>query len=179
MQPAITNQYPNKYESRVKLKDGSEVFIRPIMATDRHLIVDLFNKMSPQSIYSRFLSRLTVLSENMINQLINVDYHTNLALVAVVKENGKDAIIGVGRYGYEPDDCSIELAVAVRDDWQQAGLGKLMLIKVVSIAKEHGISKFTGMIDPQNDVIQKLLIKLGYKVKYSLESGFYKVAIFV
>ena len=51
--------------------------------------------------------------------------------------------------------------------------------KVLHFAKEHGISNFTGMIDPQNDVIQKLLIKLGYKVKYSLESGFYKVAIFV
>jgi hypothetical protein len=49
----------------------------------------------------------------------------------------------------------------------------------VSIAKEHGITNFIGMTDPQNSVMQKLLPKLGYRVKYFMKNGFYKVEITV
>ena len=168
MQPVSSNIYFNQYESLLKLKNGEEIFLRPIMDSDRHLLVDLFNRMSPQSVHLRFLRHLNTLPEKMINQLITIDYHANFALVAVVMENGKDAVIAVGRYGYDPDEDGTDLAIAVRDDWQQKGLGKIMLLKVVNIAKSHGITKFTGMMDPQNNVIQKLLVKLGYKVKYSM-----------
>lgn len=169
--------YHKKYESILKLKNGKEVFLRPIMDSDRHHILDLFNRMSRQSIYLRFLRRLSDLPENLLDKLINIDYHSNFALVAIARENAKDTIVAVGRYGKDPDEGDTELAVAVRDDWQHAGLGKYMLSKVVDIAKEQGISHFTGIMDPHNNVIQNLLLKLGYKVKYSMESGFYQVKI--
>ncbi len=167
----------NQYEELLKLKNGEELFLRPIKNSDRELLMDLFNRMSPQSVSLRFLRRLNTLPENIINQLLTIDYHSNFALVAVAKENEKKAIISVARYGYEPDERATDLAVAVRDDWQQAGLGRIMLSKVVDIAKEHGIAQFTGMMDPKNYVIQRLLTKLGYKVKYSMDSGFYRVEI--
>jgi acetyltransferase len=166
-----------KYESLLKLKNGKKIFLRPIMDSDRHLLVDLFSRMSPQSIYLRFLRRLDALPKNMINRLLTIDYHTNFALVAVANENKADGIISVARYGNDPDEDGTELAVAVRDDWQHAGLGKIMLSHVINIAKDNGITNFTGIMDPQNSAIQKLLGKLGYEVKYSMESGFYQVEI--
>ncbi|QTA91265.1 GNAT family N-acetyltransferase [Desulfonema magnum] len=176
---ALTHQYPSQYESHIKLNNGEDVFLRPIAKSDRYLIVDLFNKMSPQSVYLRFLHRFKTLPESMINRLIDINYHTNFALAATVRENGKDAIIAVGRYGYDHDEGIIDLAIAVRDDWQQIGLGETMLIKVINIAKDHGISHFTSMIAPENNVIKKLLRKLGHKVKYYFQNGFYKVEIVV
>lgn len=177
MQPGPSNPRLNQYEWLLTLKNGEKIFLRPIKDSDRYLLVDLFNKMSPQSVYLRFLRRLQALPENLIDQLITLDYHKNFALVAVARENEKDAIVSVGRYGYDPDEGGTELAVAVRDDWQKLGLGKIMLSKVVTIAGDHGITHFTGMMDPRNSVIRKLLVKLGYKVKYSMKSGFYKVDI--
>ncbi|ACN13511.1 conserved hypothetical protein [Desulforapulum autotrophicum HRM2] len=179
MQLNSSNLNLKQYESMLKLKNGQEIFLRPIMELDRHLLVDLFNRMSPQSVYLRFLRHLNSLPESIINRLINIDYHSNFALVAVLKKNKKDAIVSIGRYGYDPDEDGTELAVAVRDDWQQVGLGKKMLSKVVSIAIDHGITNFIGMMDPQNTAIQKLLVNLGYKVRYSMESGFYRVEITV
>ena len=153
------------------------MFLRPIRSSDGHLLVDLFNRMSAQSVYLRFLRRLDTLSENMIHQFLKINYHSDFALVAVVKEDEKDTIVAVGRYGYDPEEDSTDLAVAVRDDVQGEGLGELMLSKVVTIAKENGIARFTGIMDSRNKAIQKLLVKLGYKVSYSMESGFYKVVI--
>ena len=67
------------------------------------------------------------LPANMINRLANIHYHSNFALVAIAGENGKDTIAAVGRYGKGPDEGGTDFAVAVRDNWQQAGFGKSML----------------------------------------------------
>jgi GNAT superfamily N-acetyltransferase len=36
----------------------------------------------------------------------------------------------------------LELAVAVRDDWQGNGLGSILLIRVIKVGREHGYSRF-------------------------------------
>ncbi|MFZ2444962.1 MAG: GNAT family N-acetyltransferase [Syntrophobacteraceae bacterium] len=171
--------YPHQYESRIALKNGAGVFLRPILRTDGNLLVDLFNKMSPQALYSRFLRRLDALPEDMIYRFTHIDYVGDFALAAVIEEDGKDAIIAVGRYAYEPDDDITDLAVAVRDDWQHLGLGKALLARVVDIGKEHGILRFGSMMDPRNNVLRRILFELGYEMKYSLRSGFFQVEILV
>jgi acetyltransferase len=178
--PATSHEgYPSQYETRLTLKNEREVFLRPILQTDEQLLVDLFNKISPQSLYMRFLRQLHALPEGMLHHFTRINYDSEFALVAVIKEDGNDAIVAVARYAYDPQDNITDLAVAVRDDWQHFGLGKTILEKIVTIGKEHGISRFGGMMDPQNTVIGQTLRELGYEVKYSLRSGFYQVEILV
>lgn len=169
--------YPRQYESRLNLKDGKEVFIRPVLCTDGPLLVDLFNRMTPQSIYLRFLWRLPALPEDMLHRFTHVDYKTEFALVAVVEEEGKKAVIAVARYSFERDENTTDLAVAVRDDWQGRGLGKPMLAKLVEIGKEQGISRFSSMMAPENNAIRKILCGLGYDVRLSRRSGYLHVEI--
>ncbi|MBN2515254.1 MAG: GNAT family N-acetyltransferase [Deltaproteobacteria bacterium] len=171
--------YPSQYESRLTLKNGSEVFLRPILNTDGPLLVELFNMLSPQSVYFRFLSSLKALSEALLYQFTNINYDSAFALVAVVKEDGKNVIIAVGRYAFDPQDNVTDLAVAVRDDWQHLGLGKSLLQKIITIGKEHGISRFVCTIHPQNDAIKQTFKTLGYEVKYSLRGAYNLVEIFV
>ena len=168
---------PPQYENWLTLKNGSKVFIRPILHTDELLLVDLFNKISPQSRYMRFLRHLHALPKEMLHHFTHINYHSDFALVAVITESGKDAIIAVGRYAYDSHENITDLAVAVRDDWQHLGLGKSLLVKTISIGKEHGISRFVSMMDPQNNIIMQTLREIGYKVRYSLRSGFFQVEI--
>jgi len=179
MPTTVTEGYPPQYESWLTLKNGREVFLRPILRTDEHLIVDLFNKMSPQSVYLRFLRNLHALPEDMIYRFTHINYDSEFALVAMIKEDGKDAIIAVGRYAYDPHEDVTDFGVAVRDDWQHLGLGKPLLVKIFDIGKEHGISHFVTMMDPQNNIMRQILLELGYDVKYSLRSGFFQVEIVV
>lgn len=168
---------PTQYESRAMLKNGEEVVIRPVWPTDEQLIVDFFNRLSPHSINLRFLRRLDVLPRELLHRFTHVDYNHEFALAGIVEEEGKHAIIATARYLYMPEDNLTELAVAVRDDWQHYGLGKLILQNVVEIGKENGISRFGGMIDPQNKIIMKILTDLGYEVKYFFRSGVFQVEI--
>lgn len=167
----IQYKYPFQYERCLTLKDGRKVFIRPILASDRDLLIDLFNKLSLESRYLRFLRYMDSLPDYLLDRLTQVNYDTEFALVAVIKENGKDAIIGVGRYAYDPNQAQTDLAVAVRDDWHNLGLGKYLLEKTISIGKEKGIYRFFSVLDPRNNLIRHLAAKLGYKVKYFIRGG--------
>lgn len=171
--------YPTQYESWFTLKDGREVFIRPILQTDENLIVDLFKKLSPHSIYLRFLGQLHDLPRDLLYQFTHINYHSDFALAGIIKEENQDAIVGTARYAYSSPDNHTELAVTVRDDWQHFGLGKSLLQRIVAIGKEHGIYCFGGMINPQNKIMMQMLAELGYKVEYSLRNGVFQVMIFV
>jgi acetyltransferase len=179
MSTAQSENDSRQYESRHALKNGSEVFFRPVLQTDGPLLVDLFNKMSPQQIYMRFLRNLHALPEEMVRRFTRIDCQNEFALVAVIQEDGRDAIIAVGRYARDGHEDLPELAVAVRDDWQRLGLGKSLLAKVVDIAGEHGFSRFSGMMSAQNDAMRRILSELGYETRYALQSGFYQLEIAV
>jgi acetyltransferase len=173
----LNNFYPAQYESRLKLDNEKEVFLRPIMPTDEILLIDLFNKLSSDSLYLRFLRPLNAIPKDMLFHLTHMDYHHSFALVAVVREDGKDSIIAVARYGYDPEEDVTDFAIAVRDDWQQQGLGKSLLLKILAIGREHGISHFVSIIDSTNKIIKQLLRKLAYPVKYSYGNGSTQVEI--
>ncbi|HLZ18955.1 MAG TPA: GNAT family N-acetyltransferase [Smithellaceae bacterium] len=161
----------SRYESWFMLKDGRKVFLRPVLPTDEYLILDLFNKLHLDAIYMRFLTHLKTLPEDLLFQLTHIDYNKNFALVALNREDGKESAIAVSRYGHDPENDVTDLAVTVREDWQRNGLGKALLSKIMSIGREHGISRFVSMLDPMNDVIKHILRETGYKVKYTHKDG--------
>ncbi len=165
--------------NRLTLKNGKEVFLRPILQTDGPLIIDLFSKLSPQSIYLRFLRHLHSLPEEMLYHFTHIDPEKEFALAAAIKEDGKEIIIAVGRYAYDPGEDITDLAVAVRDDWQHVGLGKPLLATIINIGRSHGISHFVSMMDPQNRIIKQIISELGCEVKYYPRDGHLQVEIFV
>lgn len=175
----MNENYPTQYESGLTLTNGREVFLRPILQTDEHLIVDLFNKLNSDSIYLRFLRPINALPEDMLFQLTHINYTSNFALVAVIQEDGKDSIIAVARYGYDPKENVTDFAIVVRDDWQRYGLGKSLLLKIFTIGREQGISRFVSIIDSTNHTMKQLLRTLGYPVKYSYKSGATQVEVLV
>jgi acetyltransferase len=179
MSSTFNEGYPTQYESRLTLKNGRKVFLRPLLQTDENLIVDLFKKLSSDSIYLRFLRPLNALPEDLLFQLTHIDYNNKFALVAVIQEDGKDSIIAVARYGYDPEDDVTDFAIVVRDDWQHYGLGKSLLLKIFAIGKEHGISRFVSIIDSTNKIIKQILRELGYTVKYFYRKGSTQVEVLV
>ncbi|MEN6464459.1 MAG: GNAT family N-acetyltransferase [Syntrophaceae bacterium] len=169
--PDAPANYPSQYESRITLKGGREVFLRPVLETDAPLLVDLFNKLSPESRYLRFLRYMDSLPDHLLYRFTHVNYTSEFALMAVIQEDGRDAIIGVGRYAYDTNLEETDLAVAVRDDWQKFGLGKLLLEKTIAIGREHGVSRFVSVLDPRNNLIRHIIANMGYQVKYYVRGG--------
>lgn len=167
------------HEGRIGLKGGREVFLRPIRETDGDLIVALFNRFSPETVHFRFLARLSTLPEGMVHHFTHLDPGKEFALAALAEEDRSEVLISVARYAFDPRENLADLAIAVRDDWQNLGLGKALLSRLVAIAKGRGITRFRSMMDPLNRAMGKTLRDLGYQVSYSAKSGFYEVEILV
>ena len=125
----------------------------------------------------RFLSRFRSLPENLLYQLIHINYTSEFTIIGIVKEDDKDVIVAIARYGYFPDENYTDFAVAVRDDWQHLGIGTALLKKVFGIGKENGIFRFVGTIHPENKIMMQTLSKFTYEMKYSLRGGFVQVEI--
>lgn len=170
--------YPSRYETWVTLKDETKVFLRPVKITDGLLLLGLLKKLSPSSVYLRFLSSMPDLPENLLYRFTHVDYKRDFGLVALMNVGDSSTIIGVGRYAYNLERERPELAVVVRDDWQGKGLGSILLMKVITIGRENGFSCFEATIDPGNQIILNIFKRLGYDYKiYHKEQGVYHIEI--
>lgn len=116
--------------SETRTRDGHSVHVRPIQPTDEGLLQDLFYRSSDQTIYLRFFQNLKSLPHVRAQALIDVDYHDQLALVAVDHEKDREVVVAVGRYYLDPATGYADCAFMVRDDWQDRGIGRYLVTRL-------------------------------------------------
>jgi acetyltransferase len=162
----MNHRYPAEYEEWITPQDGSAIFLRPIKTSDGPLILDLFHKLSPETIYFRFLTHLDRMKPELLKHIVEIDYATHFTLVAEVENEEKESIIGSCRYITSMKMDHAELTIVLRDDWQRKGLGKIMAARVVDIARLKGISSIEIAFDYRNEGMKKLFSSLGYPVQY-------------
>lgn len=144
----------------IRLRDGSEVILRPLAPDDRDGIRRAFDRLSPESRYRRFFVSLRELSDGLLDVLTDVDHNVHEALVGVDPRSGE--IVGVARYVRMPEQPErAEASVAVVDDWQGRGLGRELLERLVSRAREMGVSRFVAFTQADNRRAVELLSHLG------------------
>ncbi len=137
----------------VELDDGSQVLVRPITPDDKDGLQDGLRRLSPQSRYLRFFSDVDSLSARELRYLTEIDYVDHFALVAVEHPppNDRPGGVAVGRYirlAGEPEVA--EAAVAVVDDWQGKGIGRLLTTRLAHVAAENGVRRFRVYVLPEN-----------------------------
>jgi acetyltransferase len=173
----LPDDYPYEYVEWITLKNGRRVLLRPIRPSDRRLLIDLFRRLSPQTIYRRFLSHVRELPEDWLDRFTLMNYKSDFALAATIEEDGEEHIISVCRYHYSIYTENTELAMVVRDDWQGLGLGKTIASRLFEIARKNDIHQFEGMLDPTNEAITKIFNSIGCKYTLTLRSGFFFILI--
>lgn len=135
---------------RVALGPGIEVLIRPIRATDKHLLSDGFNRLSPESRFQRFFAPVLKLNQSDLQYLTEVDHHNHEALVAIDPDEGD--LIGSARYVRTSPyrDRQAEVAIVIADNWRGKGLGKALLSRLSIRAREEGVTHFLAVILADN-----------------------------
>jgi RimJ/RimL family protein N-acetyltransferase len=141
-------------ESDCTLKDGASVHIRPIQPEDQQTLVEGFTRLSPLTVYQRFLSPLPELTPGMARHLSQVDYRRRLALIAETKTEP----VGVVRYEPTDDPGLAELGLVIVDTWQNRGLGRILLREILHAAEGNGIHRFCGSVLAENRRMLRLLV---------------------
>lgn len=144
------------------LRDGTPVLIRPLRAADRELETDFIRSLSLKSRRQRFLSDFKEPSEALIDQMMNVDYEKRMAFIALIHDNGKLREIGVSRYCATTDQKHCECAVTVADDWQNRGLGVLLMQHLIGEARKHDFKSMISVDAASNQAMRELAKYLGF-----------------
>jgi acetyltransferase len=174
----VISPYPSQYEFRITHEKVGELFIRPIKPEDAPLLVKLFESLSPQSILFRFFSPLKMLPHRMLARFTQIDYDREIALVALCGVEPNEKMLGVARVITDIYNRKhAEFSVIVGDLWQGKGIGAELLKRCLSISKERGIEKVTGIVLPENTQMLALGKKLGFSAKRVVGESDYKLEI--
>jgi acetyltransferase len=182
--------YPRELEERVTLKDGREMLIRPIRPEDAERERAFVSRLSPETLYFRFMMPVKELSTAMIERFTQIDYGRELALVGVsetqtVSQNGprlrdpidpETAIRGVARITptTHPDRC--EFAIVVEESMQGTGLARALMHRLIEAARARGYQSMEGAILRDNPRMLKFCEAMGFTIEASQDDPAERVA---
>jgi acetyltransferase len=167
----VISPYPEELESHETVKGNIRIFIRPVKPEDAPLFQELFNILSPTSIYYRFFTPIKMLKPEMLARFTQIDYDREIALVAIDETDGNDRLLGVARIMGEPDVKIGEFAVVVGDPWHGKGIGAALLQKCIDIAKSMGFETIVGFVLRENVNMLALGKKLGFRIEKHPDVG--------
>ncbi len=154
--------YPYHYSWKKRLKNGEDVQIRPIRPEDEPALVAYHQKLSEESIKQRFLEPVSLEKRVSHERLIGIccnDYDREWALVVEKDEE----IIGVARITRLLDEKKARLKMMVLDSYQGQGLGRLLLEKLIFVAKSEGVKEIDAIALAENRAMAKLAKDLGFE----------------
>jgi acetyltransferase len=169
--------YPSHLISQWVQPTGPAVTIRPIKPEDADLVVEFVHKLSPETKYLRFMNTLRELPPAMVARLTQIDYDREMAFIATIEEDGKEAELGVCRYAVNPDGESCEFAIVVADDWQKKGLARRLMGVLIETARNKGLDAMHGVFLSSNERMLKFVQSLGFVLSNDPEDNTIRLGV--
>jgi acetyltransferase len=166
-----------------KTKTGLPIHVRSLLPQDAPYLVDLFENMSAQSRYQRFLQsvdqigmeRIWTEAENIAHGATG-DTHGWVAFGDLAER--VEAPVAAARY-VKLSATQAEIAVSVRDDMQNIGIGTYLLRLLIADAAENGIDQLVGVVRNDNTAMWLILKKLGCRLEQRAEGSYSLIALYV
>lgn len=176
-QHLIISTYPFWQEQILRVRNDAPVFVRPIRPSDAAQMFDLFDELSPETVYLRFFSPLKKISRSMVVKFTQIDYDREIAIVAFPAPKKDRKIVGVARIIFNPDGKKAEFAIVLADTWQKRGLGIKLLGHALACARQYGLERVQGSIIKNNIPMIKIGEKLGFTLERDPVTSEYKLGI--
>jgi acetyltransferase len=162
--------FPTQYQSASKMKDGTEVMIRPIRPEDEPLMVKFHHQLSDRSVYLRYFQMSAVdqrVAHERLLRICFIDYDREIALVVQRGTGDSAEILAVGRLIKAHAKYEAEAAILVRDQFQRRGLGTELLKRLIHIARQEGVRRIVLHMLRENFEMQAMATKLGFHLEDS------------
>ena len=147
------------------LDDGKRVFLRPLGPQDRERICVGLSRMSDRSRYLRFFAGTKALTDEQLRYLTEVDQVDHVAWCALDPDEKGLPGLGIVRFRRCDDDPAVaDWAVAIIDELQRRGLGRLFTALICLLAGERGVRTLRCSILEDNRPVADWLARLGGEV---------------
>src|ERR1041385_6666595 len=151
----------------VVLRDGSTVRVREMHADDNDALYALFESLSEESRWLRFLS---LASDSAL--VAEARRETNLdRTFGLIALSGPDQRV-VGHAFYAGIDANrAEVAFTIADDFQGRGLGTILLGQLAEVAVVNGIQTFEAEVSAANHPMLHVFRESGFPIEVSASAG--------
>lgn len=171
-----------QYRIIERLRNGTEVTVRAIRPEDKGLLVAAFQELDESTLYTRFFGLKKNITEQELTWATEVDFLRHVALVACIREDEHERIIGGGRYiadGKSTRPSCAEIAFVVEEDYQGLGLASILLRHLILIGREQGISRFEAEVLQSNKAMLKVFSRTGLPMTTESSGDSVHVSIFL
>ncbi len=166
--------------------DGDGYRLRPMQPEDAALLVELFAHMSAESRYRRFNQPLENPDPAVIDQYahlmakLEADEGAAWLVFADTPEGENKPVAGVRFMFLHPiDRREAEIAISVRDDYQNRGIGRALLIYAAEQARSAGVERFTGLVQLANEPVWAILRQSGLRIEREYDGPYVQVIVYL
>ena len=172
-------EYPKEWETEFTAKNGMKVVFRPEQSGDTEMLWKMFSTLSEESA-SNLLPPFT--RERVEGWTQDIDYNEVLAIVAIIKEEKEQRIIGSTSLKFNQQEAlkhKAELGLSVHDDYQNMGIGTALLQHILEVARLKKLRKVWLHVSTANNIAVHVYKKAGFTIegklcKESLINGKYR-----
>jgi acyl-CoA hydrolase/GNAT superfamily N-acetyltransferase len=167
--------YPEKLERMDSLRDGTEIFFRPVKPTDDAALSEMLYSLSSISVQQTRYMNAMRFSHKDVQQLTNIDYHKALTIVGTVPGVSGDQIVAIAQYFLDTQTQAAEVSFLVHDEWQKKGMGTFLLEYIAEIARNRGIKQLYARVLPTNEAMLSIFRNSGYKINSKFDGKVYNI----
>jgi len=155
---------PENYAADGLLRDGRRVNIRMLHTRDKDDMLAAIGRTSSNSLQRRFFVSKRTFSDREVDFFMKIDFTNHVALVALIEEDGREVIIGGGRYVVATPGTA-EIAFVVIDDYQGQGVATLLMHHLAILARKAGLEELVAEVLPENTAMRRVFAKFGFRVR--------------
>jgi GNAT superfamily N-acetyltransferase len=171
---------PKSYVFKETLKDGTQVTLRAARADDGPKIQQAFSKLLRETIYTRFFTNKTEISDAELKRVTEVDFEWNVVLLVTLGSGDEEVVIGGASYvllDTDPSDRSAEVAFTVEEDYQRLGVASLLMRHIIWIARDAGLTSLQADVLTHNAAMLAVFRRSGLPMTTRLEDGAVRVKL--
>ncbi len=175
--PGKKGEYPEHLETHRMTKSGIEILLRPVKIKDEPLLKEFFYSLSDNSLYRRFISLRKDMPHERLQEFVVVDYTKQMVILATITKGEKEEVVGIGQYFIDEATFTAEVGFAVKDEYQNKGIGTELLSYITYLAKRQGLLGFYAEVLFDNRPMLHLFEKMGFNIEKRREDGIYELRI--
>ena len=149
----------------VRTRRGQLVAVRQAMAADTVLLAELLQHLSERALHLRYMRSGGFSAEAIWSEAVRMtrgDPLDHTTLVATIRPNEYDEVVAIAELVRDRHDLTVgEIALVVRDDEQQQGIGSLLLWRLIRLAQRSGITSLSVSMLAENSAMLRLICALG------------------
>ncbi len=177
--PQRHKAYPDRHESRLTLKDGTLLYVRPARPTDERMVQTFLYRMDEDSIRYRFHGKLESLHRDRVQEFVNVDYEGAVTLlVFLADERGeRPEVIAIGQYLHYAGTGAAEAAFTTDHEYRSRGIATYLFKELIKMAREQKIDRMFAEVLRENQAMLAVFRRGGVPAEFTFEDGLHHVSL--